>query len=301
MNNLCGVVASLVYRGLALVHITTTTMGMLDASIDFKQAVNHPLGKNLLGCYYPASVIIMDPDTLSTLSERHVKNGIAEALKHGLAQSRELTKLIAEPLRKGALALRDASYLEAVCKSSIEIKCPTLDHYHASDYNEMVPQYGHAIGHAVEHLSWSGDEHTPLFHGEAICIGMCVSAEIAFLLGLCDEECVSQHYDIIKACGLPVFVPSTISVADIRRKIMFDKHFVKTPAMGLPASLGRLAQSAPNSFAWSVEDDDLTAGIRANMMRRDQVSIENMAEAQRTKKLNLKAAYTQQRENDCPC
>jgi 3-dehydroquinate synthase len=281
-------------------------MGMLDASIDFKQAVNHRLGKNLLGCYYPANAIIMDPETLSTLSERHIRNGIAEALKHGLAQSEALAQLIAEPLRRGEQALRDAAYLEAVCKASIEIKCPTLDYYHDSDYNEMVPQYGHAIGHAVEHISWSSDKHKPMFHGEAICIGMCVSAEIALLLGLCDENCVNDHYEIIGACGLPAYVPKTMTVADIRRKIMFDKHFVKTPAMGLPSSIGCLARSGPTSYAWSIEDEILDAALRTNMMRGDDIGITNLtflrpAKAT-TKEVNVVGAYSKAKGgNDCPC
>ena len=135
-------------------EVTTTGVHrlkeMADASIDFKQAVNHKLGKNLLGCYYPASTILVDPETLASLSKRHVLNGIAEALKHGMAQSRALVDLIAQPLReRGDDALRDLKYLEQV-EASIEIKCPTLEFYHDSDYNEMVPQYGHAIGHASE-------------------------------------------------------------------------------------------------------------------------------------------------------
>ena len=78
VNNLCGFLASSLYRGITLVHITTSMMGMTDAAIDFKQAVNHQLGKNLLGSYYPAANIVIDPEVLQTLEKRHILNGIAE-------------------------------------------------------------------------------------------------------------------------------------------------------------------------------------------------------------------------------
>jgi diketogulonate reductase-like aldo/keto reductase len=78
VNNLCGFLASSLYRGITLVHITTSMMGMTDAAIDFKQAVNHQLGKNLLGSYYPATNIVIDPEVLQTLEKRHILNGIAE-------------------------------------------------------------------------------------------------------------------------------------------------------------------------------------------------------------------------------
>jgi len=297
VNNLSGVVASMVYRGISLVHITTTSMGMLDASIDFKQAVNHPLGKNLLGCYYPASTILMDPESLATLSKRHNLNGIAEALKHGMAQSVELVEEISQPFRdRGSSVLSDPQYLERVCKASIEIKCPTLDFYHDSDYNEMVPQYGHAVGHAVEHLSWSGLEHKPLLHGEAVAIGMCVSAEIARLLGLCDDKCVEEHYEIVQACGLPAYVPPTISSAAVRKKMMFDKHFVKKPSMGLPAELGCLAlREDKKSYAWAVEDEVLEAALLANASRRDGV------EPPPLNRVRLSSAFAAAAKPDCQC
>lgn len=82
VNNLSGFLASSLYRGITLVHITTSMMGMTDAAIDFKQAVNHQLGKNLLGSYYPATTILIDPEVLETLSKRHILNGIAEGKTH---------------------------------------------------------------------------------------------------------------------------------------------------------------------------------------------------------------------------
>mmetsp|Transcript_1009 Transcript_1009/g.1672 ORF Transcript_1009/g.1672 Transcript_1009/m.1672 type:complete len:600 (-) Transcript_1009:354-2153(-) len=268
VNNMCGVLAGMIYRGIHLVHFTTTTMGMLDAALDFKQAINHDLGKNLLGCYYPAEKIIIDPAVIGSLSVRHIRNGVAEALKHGLCQSRELVDAIANPVReKGESAFHDPSYIEEICKLSIEIKVPTLDHYSESDFNEMCPQYGHSVGHAVEAISWT-HSHEALLHGEAVAIGMCVSAEIAFARGYCDKECLEEHYRVMLDIGLPAYIPATMTTDMILKKMTYDKHFVKIPSMGLTATIGEMAYDRDNtSFSFGINNEELLAAFEANMSR----------------------------------
>lgn len=272
VNNLAGVLAGMLYRGITLVHLPTTTMSAFDAALDFKQAINHSLGKNLLGCYYPATTIAIDPDALSTLSERHSLNGVAEALKHGLTQSTELTNMIVQPLREGDpyKVIKDGAYMERLCKAALEIKAPTLDDYNNSDFNEFCPQYGHAVAHSVEHMSWSSKAHQPLLHGEAVAIGMCVSAEVALLKGVCTQAVVDAHYDLIGATGLPVYVPRTMEIAPLIRQMRFDKHTVKNPTMGLVAEIGGMAMSpSGDSYAFDASEEELTAAIEANMKRRD--------------------------------
>jgi 3-dehydroquinate synthase len=272
VNNLAGVLAGLLYRGIALVHLPTTSMAVFDAALDFKQAVNHPLGKNLLGSYYPASTIAIDPDVLATLSERHCLNGVAEALKHGLTQSTDLTDMIVRPLREGdrSAVLKDGAYMEALCKMTLEIKAPTLDNYENSDLNEFGPQYGHAVGHAVEHTSWSGPAHAPLLHGEAVAIGMAVSAEVALLKGVCTRAVVDEHYELISATGLPVFVPASMDARALLKQMRFDKHTLRTPTMGLVAAIGGMAVSPDGeSYAFEVSEDELLGALAANMRRRD--------------------------------
>lgn len=272
VNNLCGVIASMLYRGIGLVHITTSTMGMMDAALDFKQAVNHCRGKNLLGCYYPASKVVIDPDCVSSLSHRHVLNGIAEALKHALCQSQEMVDAIVQPVKERGQeeAYGDSEYIEKICKDCIEIKVPTLDHYHNSDFNEMAPQYGHAVGHAVESLSWNGN--SPLLHGEAVAVGMCVSAEIAYLKGICTEREVEVHYDVCNTLGLPAYVPENLCVDDILYKMTYDKHFVKSPSMGLVRRIGEMAAHEEGeqrgTFTFQISNTELKQAMDANVVRR---------------------------------
>lgn len=275
VNNLCGFLASSLYRGIALVHITTSMMGMTDAAIDFKQAVNHHLGKNLLGSYYPASTIVIDPEVLQTLAERHILNGISEALKHALCQSRKMTEDIVNPLNETIhSALSDPVYLEMVCRECIDHKVPTLIHYKDSDFNEMVPQYGHAIAHAIEHLSFHvGGKVSPLLHGEAVAIGMCVTAEISLLFGACDQNTVDEHYKLINQAGLPVFVPEGLKLSAIQDKLCYDKHYVKKPSMGLLAEIGHMYCNEDGSYAVEIDNDIITAALEANFARRAKTPI----------------------------
>jgi len=271
VNNLCGFIASCLYRGIALVHLTTTMMGMTDAAIDFKQAVNHSLGKNLIGAYYPADTIVIDPACLKSLSKRHILNGIAEALKHALAQSKHCVETIAEPLRYDhKVALRDNAYLERVCKTCIDWKVPTLIYYHNSDFNEMVPQYGHSFGHAVEHLSYH-DGQTPLLHGEAVAIGMCLCAEVSLLMGFCDTKTVDEHYKIVEDCKLPVYVPKEMPLDKVFEKMAFDKHFVRKPTMGLIKAIGEMQVNDEGGYAFMIENDIIHKALEANAKRRDSL------------------------------
>jgi len=270
VNNLCGFLAASLYRGITLVHITTSFMGMADAAIDFKQAVNHRLGKNLLGAYYPATNIIMDPEVLETLSKRHILNGIAEALKHALCQSRSMTEAIVFPLRDNLdQALRDPAYLELVCRECIDHKVPTLTHYHESDFNEMVPQYGHAIAHSIEHLSFHTKGVSPLLHGEAVAIGMCVTAEVGKILGVCSQETVDEQYEYIRQCSLPVYVPDGMSINAIHTKLCYDKHYVKKPTMGLLAETGFMYCQPDGTYSVEIENDVIRAALHAHMERRN--------------------------------
>eukprot|EP00965_Chrysotila_dentata_P244540 6206039-Pleurochrysis_carterae.AAC.1 len=137
IGDVAGMLASTIYHGIALVHLTTTTMGALDAAIDTRNGINHAYGRDLIGTHWPATAVVIDPTTFSSLSQRHVLNGLAMALKRGFCQSREHLEMITRPvIDKGAALLRDQTYLEMVCKASIEIKLPTLSHYVQTDYND---------------------------------------------------------------------------------------------------------------------------------------------------------------------
>eukprot|EP00471_Norrisiella_sphaerica_P005814 CAMPEP_0184481568 /NCGR_PEP_ID=MMETSP0113_2-20130426/3121_1 /TAXON_ID=91329 /ORGANISM="Norrisiella sphaerica, Strain BC52" /LENGTH=400 /DNA_ID=CAMNT_0026860765 /DNA_START=339 /DNA_END=1541 /DNA_ORIENTATION=+ len=269
VNNICGFIASTLYRGIGLVHITTTCMGMVDAAIDFKQAVNHCCGKNLLGAYYPACRILIDPTLLATQSVRAIRNGIAEAIKHGLCHSPDLLEFILSGWNK----LKDPEYLETLIKMTVALKAPTLTHYNESNFNEMCPQYGHSVGHSLEFLSFH-TEGQALLHGEAVAIGCCVSAEIAKIMRLCDQKTVDYHYTVFERMGLPVYVPEDQKIDDIAKQMKYDKHYAKKQVtMGLLTDIGTM-HSKDGNFCFTIEDDVVRQALHANIRRRD--SVKNM-------------------------
>ena len=169
VNNIAGFLASTIYRGLHLIHIATTTLSQVDAAIDFKQAINAKYGKNLVGSFYPADFVIVDPTVCLTLTDRDFYNGLSESLKHALAQDKELFNYLIE----NASRARNADVLTHITKKTIEAKLEVMNQADPLLVEEMIKQYGHAIGHAIEHLS-----RGKLLHGEAIAIGMTLSARI---------------------------------------------------------------------------------------------------------------------------
>jgi len=230
LNNIAGFLASTLYRGIGLIHIPTTSMAQVDAAIDFKQAVNASFGKNLFGSYYPAQTIIIDPCALLSLPKRNLYDGFAESIKHALVQDSEFLAF----LYANAKNIDNVDVLEEIIRRTLALKVPLLNGDIKDDYNEMLPQYGHSVGHAVEHLS--GYE---LFHGEAVAVGMCVVAEIARLMGICSDDVVEKHYKICEQYYLPTRVPKAILPEDVVNTIRYDKHFLLERAhMALPVKLG---------------------------------------------------------------
>eukprot|EP00633_Aureoumbra_lagunensis_P002909 CAMPEP_0197285586 /NCGR_PEP_ID=MMETSP0890-20130614/918_1 /TAXON_ID=44058 ORGANISM="Aureoumbra lagunensis, Strain CCMP1510" /NCGR_SAMPLE_ID=MMETSP0890 /ASSEMBLY_ACC=CAM_ASM_000533 /LENGTH=510 /DNA_ID=CAMNT_0042753245 /DNA_START=67 /DNA_END=1600 /DNA_ORIENTATION=+ len=269
VNNICGYLAGSIYRGISLIHFSTTFMGQVDAAIDFKQAVNHCCGKNLLGCYYPATKIVLDPSVLLTQSTRHRLNGLAESLKHAMVHSTDLLDFI---VNSGSVA--DAEYLDGVVRRTIAIKVPTLTHYEASDFNEMAPQYGHAPAHAVEFLSWHGGcpEHGPILHGEAVAMGMAVSAEVAYLMGICSKQVVEDHYRVIEAVNLPSCVPAEMDLDKIIAKLAYDKHTLSgKPTMGFTSSLGDMYE-INGTYGQEIDPELLRRAFKINMARGQSIT-----------------------------
>jgi 3-dehydroquinate synthase len=261
VNNLAGFMAATLYRGIGLVHFPTSLLAQVDAAIDFKQAINFRHGKNLIGGYYPASKIIVDPVVLRTLDIRFIRDGLAESIKHALCQDTEFLNYIVS----NAIHMSDPEYLAHIVSRSIELKLEVMSPDVHDDYDETLKQYGHAIGHAVEHLS-QGE----IYHGEAIAIGMCVSAEIACMLGVSDQETLDLHYDTFKHVGLPTRVPEGYSLNDLWGKIRYDKHFFNgRPYMGLVRTSGVLAKPVNGLNGFFVEKEVVLDAISKNRQRRN--------------------------------
>lgn len=260
VNNIAGFLASTLYRGIGLVHFPTSMLSQVDASIDFKQAINHDKGKNLIGSYYPASNIIIDPSLLKTLDNRFIYDGISESIKHALCQSREFY----DYLLSNRNNLDKEEVLYTIVENSISLKLKLMNDNLEDDYDESIKQYGHALGHAIEHLS-NGN----IYHGEAISIGMCVSAEIAFIFGISTKEVLESHYKIFNLYNLPTIIPEIFSFKDIWNKMKYDKHTLDGKIYsGLIKEVEVMSQNKDGDFGYYIDEDLLLKAIIANKVRK---------------------------------
>ena len=236
--NVCGFIASTIYRGLGLIHLPTTLMAQCDAAISHKQAINGQRGKNMVGSYFSPLLVAVDVEVLQTLSRRLMGDGIAEGIKHALGQDASYIEMLLS--HRGEL--EDLDFLEEIVRRNVALKCGLA----ASDPKElreaMILQYGHTVGHAVEHLTGYR-----LYHGESVAVGMVVAARVARLLGACSDELVELHIQLAKKFGLPTMVPAGIRVGDVLDSLRYNKRYLtEGTRMALLADVGSL---------WNVDDD----------------------------------------------
>lgn len=256
VNNIAGFLASTLYRGIGLIQIPTSLLAQVDAAIDFKQAINGPLGKNHFGSFYPADIIVIDPDILQTLPDRHLRNGLAESIKHALTQDCALYTY----LRSYTWPIRDPAFLDKVITQTINLKIMLLNNPPNQECSETLLQYGHAIGHALEQSS-----HYAILHGEAITIGMCVTTEIARLLDICDDETVRNHYEIMAHFGLPTTIPQHIRTSKLLSILRHDKYFAQgCMKTSLVSKVGSIAHSNNNGCTFSIENGVIRSAIARN-------------------------------------
>ncbi|MCF7806607.1 MAG: 3-dehydroquinate synthase [Simkaniaceae bacterium] len=196
-TDLAGFIASTYMRGLPLINIPTTLLGMVDASIGGKNGVNTSHGKNLIGTFYAPSLIVIAPEFLKTLPETEFKNGLSEIIKYGL---------IADPsLLKSPLSL-------SLIQKSIAIKHEII----TSDFQDLgqrnLLNFGHTIGHAIERAS-----ETCIAHGTAIAMGMIAEARLSPQLTKNDHLFIRSLFDS------PLVLPESISKSSLIQALHFDK------------------------------------------------------------------------------
>lgn len=215
MNNAAGFAASTIYRGLQFIQVPTTALAQADAAIDFKQAIDVDRGKNLIGSYCAATAIVITPSVLASLDDREVSNDFAEIIKHDLIED----PILLRRLEQYNGHMTDQSFLEEVIGGAVELKSRLVNGDVGNMVNEMLPQYGHAIGHAVEAAS-----DYRILHGEAMSIGMCASAHLACGRGLCDLNAVKAHHRVLRKCNLPTCMPQWLDLEIVIDALSYDKH-----------------------------------------------------------------------------
>jgi 3-dehydroquinate synthase len=258
VGDLAGFVAATFMRGVPIVQVPTTLLAMIDASIGGKTGVDTPAGKNLVGAFHPASAVIVDPDVLDTLPTRHLRAGLAEALKHGvIADGRYFARVVDDlPLLMSAGGARQSAML-ALVLGSIAIKSAVV----AADAREMgrrkILNFGHTIGHAVEIESGY-----TLLHGEAVAIGMAVEARLAELAGVCGNGLAAELRSVLERAALPTTPPASMAPEDIVALTHHDKKVrAGSVEYALPRRFGEMA-AADAGWAVPLSDELVMRALR---------------------------------------
>ncbi|MCS7290924.1 MAG: 3-dehydroquinate synthase [Roseiflexus sp.] len=240
VGDLAGFVAATVLRGIALVHLPTTLLAMVDSAIGGKTGVNHPLGKNLIGAFHQPRLVLADTATLTTLPPRELRAGWAEVIKHAVIRDAALfthLEAITDPA-----SLRGES-LAAVIRRAARVKIEIVNIDERETGERMLLNYGHTLGHAIEAACGYGD----LLHGEAVAIGMHLEAQIAARMGMVEPAFVERQERLLRTYGLPTDLPPGTTVSDLLERTLRDKK----------VRAGRVRWALPQGIGAATVRDDV--------------------------------------------
>lgn len=244
IGDLAGFVAATYMRGMGLVHVPTTLLAQVDASIGGKTSVNHSKCKNLIGSFYQPKFVFIDVKTLTTLPERELKTGLAEVIKYGVIEDQDLFKFLeANEHQLTIKAFEEEDTLRAAMKvwqiivvESCKIKARVVSEDEREEGLRMILNFGHTIGHAFETLT----RYEKFNHGEAVAIGMVCAAKIARKMRLLDAESVKRIKELLENVGLPSLV-DRIPVKRVVKSLSIDKKVRKGKVQFvLPVKIGKV-------------------------------------------------------------
>jgi 3-dehydroquinate synthase len=196
-TDLIGFLAATWLRGVRVVLVPTTLLGMVDAAVGGKTAIDIPAGKNLVGAFYPPAGVLADLGPLATLPRADFAAGLAEVIKAGFIADGEILRLVdADP---AAAATPAGPHTRELIERAIAVKAGVVSaDLREAGQREML-NYGHTLGHAIEKR-----ERYAFRHGDAVAVGMVFAAEVGRLAGYLTEADVTRHRALLTAVGLPV-------------------------------------------------------------------------------------------------
>ena len=199
-TDLAGFVGATWLRGVRTVHLPTTLLGMVDAAIGGKTAINTAEGKNLVGAFHPPGGVVCDLAVLGTLPREELVAGMAEVVKVGfIADPRILELVEADP---EAATDPSGPVLRELVERSVQVKADVVGADLEDRGRREILNYGHTLGHAIEKV-----EGYTWRHGDAVSVGMVFAAELASLAGRLDGQDVDRHRAVLGSLGLPVSCP----------------------------------------------------------------------------------------------
>jgi 3-dehydroquinate synthase len=217
IGDITGFAASCYQRGVDYLQIPTTLLAQVDSSVGGKTAVNHALGKNMIGAFHQPRCVIADTDTLDTLPDRELHAGIAEVIKYGLIRDGDFLSWLQAHLP--GLVGRDAEALAYAIERSCHNKAEVVAADERETGERALLNLGHTFGHAIE----TGLGYGVWLHGEAIAAGMCMAADLSARLGWLTQATVAEVDALVDAAGLPTRAPEVLAPDRLLELMAVDK------------------------------------------------------------------------------
>lgn len=214
IGDMGGFAASCYQRGMPFIQVPTTLLSLVDSSVGGKTAINHPLGKNMIGAFYQPQLVLADIDTLDTLPDRELKAGLAEVIKYGLIRDPEFFLWLEGNIEK--LLARDKEALAYAVHRSCANKAEVVAADERETGERALLNLGHTFGHAIE----TGLGYGIWLHGEAVAAGTLIAAELSCRLGWLTAASVNRIEALFVRAGLPAQGPAL----DVARYLALMRH-----------------------------------------------------------------------------
>ena len=220
VGDLAGFIASTYLRGVPFIQIPTTLLAQVDSSVGGKVAVNHRLGKNLIGSFYQPQAVFIDLNYLKTLPDREIRAGFSEIIKYGIIYDSKFFDLLDE--NSDRLLNLDSELMEKVIARSCEIKAEVVSQDERESDLRRILNFGHTIAHAVEEET----HYEKFVHGEGVAIGMIAAARISKNLGLIDQSTADRIEKLIRDFQLPTSTENSCDPDKIYNALFRDKKTI---------------------------------------------------------------------------
>lgn len=234
IGDMTGFAAASYQRGVRFIQMPTTLLSQVDSSVGGKTAVNHPLGKNMIGAFYQPTSVVIDLDCLATLPPRELSSGLAEVIKYGVILDYAFFEWLEENI--DALRRLDQKALAYCIRRCCELKAEIVAADEREQGNRALLNLGHTFGHAIEaHMGYGN-----WLHGEAVAAGMIMAARTAEQLGTFSASLTERLITLLLRAGLPVNGPQQMSAEDYLPHMMRDKKVLSGELrLVLPTDLGK--------------------------------------------------------------
>jgi shikimate kinase/3-dehydroquinate synthase len=237
-GDMTGFAAAIYLRGIDFLQVPTTLLSMVDSSVGGKTAVNHPMGKNMIGAFYQPKAVAISLEALQTLPPQEFLAGLAEVVKYGVIRDPEFFAFL-EANAEGILA-KETGLLREVVLRSCAIKADVVgkDERETAEGGRAILNYGHTFGHAFEVLGGYGT----LPHGLAVALGMRVAARLAASLGMLDAAAERRQNDLLDKFGMPRYFPRKLDENKAWEAMGLDKKVdAGSRVYILPKRIGEVA------------------------------------------------------------